>query len=328
MIVVSSPINEPRRRPVDLSIVIVSYNTRALLQACLASLVQIASPGSRHPLVAESGDVSSEIIVVDNGSSDGSPDMVCTEFPTVKLIASENIGFAAGSNKGIAQARGRYILLLNPDTIVLDDALGTLVRFMDGHPRAGAAGGHLLNPDGSFQHSAFRFPNLWMSFFDFFPLNHRVLNSRLNGRYPMSWYEHSFQIDHPLGACLLMRREAIEQVGMLDEGFFMYSEEIDWCWRVRQAGWEVWHVADAPVIHYGAQSTRQFRHRMFIELFRSRYRYFAKHYSPAFCWLNRQVVRLGLTREMARTWWQHKRGQIGENDYRGHMNAYREVWRL
>jgi hypothetical protein len=308
----------------DLSIVIVSYNTRALLKACLSS-VQCARSAFVSPNPKpESRSPTTEIIVVDNGSTDGSRDMVRREFPSVHLIESDNVGFAAGSNKGIGIARGRHVLLLNPDTEVLDDALGALVRFMDAHPQAGAAGGHLLNADGSFQHSAFRFPSLAMTFIDFFPLNHRVLNSRCNGRYPQRLYKNgSFEIDHPLGACLIVRREVIEQVGVFDEGFFMYCEEIDWCLRIKRAGWQIWHVADARVIHHGAQSTGQFRQRMLVELFRSRARLFRKHYSPLFCWANRQIVRLGLTREMARAWWARRRGHIEPDEYDKRMEAYR-----
>ena len=303
---------------VDLSVIIVSFNTRDLLRACLRSVERAAAAAPR-----------TEVIVVDNGSQDGSRPMVRAEFAGVRLIESENVGFAAGNNKGIAAASGRFFLMLNPDTEVLDDALNALVRFMDRHPQAGACGGRLLNADGSFQHSAFRFPNLWMSFFDFFNINHRVINSRLNGRYPPSLYRGGpFQIDHPLGACLLVRREALQQVGLMDDGFFMYCEEIDWCLRIKRAGWQIWHVGDAPVIHHGCQSTNQFRHRMFVELHRSRGRFFAKHYSPLFCQANRWVVRLGLAREMLRTWWANRRGMTAQTEYRERMDACRDVWKL
>ncbi len=304
---------------IDLSIIIVSYNTRDLLRACLGSLERAcALPGA--PAI--------ETIVVDNGSADCSVDMARTTFPTVSLIESDNVGFAAGSNKGLAVASGRYLLLLNPDTEVLADALGALVRFMDAHPRAGAAGGHLLNLDGSFQHSAFRFPTLLMSFFDFYNVNHRVINSRLNGRYPLHAYTSSFEIDHPLGACLLVRRETMEQVGMMDDGFFMYCEEIDWCLRIKRAGWQIWHVADAPVIHHGGKSTSQFRYRMFVELHRSRAHFATMHHSRAYCLANRCIIRLGLAREMLRAWSAHRRGRLSDNDYAESMQAYQVVWAL
>lgn len=302
----------------DLSIVIVSYNTCALLRACLRSLLANAPDGP-----------SRELIVVDNGSHDGSRQMVRAEFPDARLIESENVGFAAGSNKGIAVARARYVLLLNPDTEVIGDALGALVRFMDAHPRVGLAGARLQNADGSFQHSAFHFPTLAMTFIDFFNINHRLLNSRLNGRYSARQYAAgSFPIDHPLGACMIVRREVVETVGPLDEGFFMYAEEIDWCLRIKHAGWEVWLVADAAIVHHGGQSTRQFRHRMFVELHRSRARLFAKHRSPAFRAANRALLRLGLAREIARTRWQRRQGRISDEEQCERLAAYAEVWRL
>lgn len=301
--------------PMDLSVVIVSYNTRALLQACLAAIPRAAT-GLR-----------TEIIVVDNGSADGSGAMVREMFPNVSLIESDNVGFGAGSNKGIAHSGGRYVLLLNPDTDAQDDAFVHMTRFMDETPRAGAVGARLVNSDGSFQHSAFRFPTLLMTFIDFFPINHRLLNSRFNGRYPRHADGNGpLQIDHPLGACLMVRRDVIDQVGVFDEGFFMYCEEIDWCLRIKRAGWQVWLQPAARVIHHGAQSTSQFRDRMFVELFRSRARFFAKHHSPLYCLANRWLVRLGLARELARAWRQRRRGQLEDEEYRSRVAAYRQVW--
>src|SRR5207253_10865029 len=130
-----------------------------------------------------------------------------------------------------------YILLLNPDAELRGDAHAALVRFLDARPATGAVGGRLVYPDGGFQHSAFAFPTLAMSFLDFFPINHRLADSRLNGRYPRDWYERPFQIDHPLGACVAIRRAALDRVGLFDERFFMYAEEVDLCWRIKQAGW-------------------------------------------------------------------------------------------
>jgi len=319
--------------PADLSVVIVSYNTRDLLAACLTSVLQ---PGSGrfpdghnwpHPL-PPAPPAAYEVIVVDNASADESVALVREHFPAVQVIAlDQNVGFAAANNIGLARASGRHLMLLNPDTIVLDHALDHMVHFLDTHPRVGAVGGRLLNPDGTPQHSAFRFPNLWMSLFDFFPINHRVINSRLNGRYPLRDYEHPFPIDHPLGADLAVRRSVIEQVGLLDEGYFMYCEELDWCMRIKRAGWEIWYVP-APIIHFGAQSTRQFREAMFIELYRARYRFFRKYYSRPWQWAVRQVVRLGLRREMWRTKRAHAHGLLSDADYAARMQAYRTVFAL
>jgi GT2 family glycosyltransferase len=144
----------------------------------------------------------------------------------------------------------------------------------------------------------------------------------------MRLYQSDFEIDHPLGACLIVRREAVAQVGVLDGGFFMYCEEIDWCLRLKRAGWQIWYVAAAIVLHHGAKSTGQFRYRMFVELHRSRRRFFAKHYGRAFCWSNRQLVRLGLAREMWRAWRARRRGSISGGEYAERMAAYRQVWQL
>ena len=304
----------------DLSIVIVSYNTREFLRACLTSV---------RESLARSPGLHAETFVVDNASGDGSPAMVAAEFPEVKLIVNaENRGFAAANNLAIRQAGGRHVLLLNADTVVRGDALAQLVALLDRNPRVGAAGPRLLNPDGTRQQSVFRFPTLWMSLFDFFPLNHRLVNSRLNGRYPERWHEHVFPVDHPLGACLIVRRAAIDQVGLLDEGFFMYCEEVDWCLRIRQAGWEILYTPAAEVVHYGGQSTAQFRHRMFVELQRSRLRFFRKHYGRPFVWAHRLIVALGLAREALVAWWAVRSGRLAGCEFRERLATYWQIVRL
>ena len=315
-----------------LAIIIVSYNTRNLLRTCLES----AQAGLNRSALE------GEIWVVDNGSSDGSVAMVRERFPQAHLIANEtNVGFAAANNQALRDMglgdRGitlspsplppRYILLLNPDTVVVGDALATMVHFLDETPSAGVAGAQLRYPDGSFQHSGFRFPNLAQIFLDFFPLHHRLINSRLNGRYPRAWYESGqpFEIDHPLGAAMMVRWEAIQEVGLLDERFFMYCEEIDWCWRMKEAGWRVYCVPRAVVIHHEARSTRQFREEMFVQLWRSRFRLFEKHYSSLFRWAARQLVRLGVGAEMARARRAYLRGELSAEAYRRRVEALQQV---
>lgn len=301
----------------DVSIVVVSYNVRDLLKQCLRS-VEGALP-------------SRQVIVVDNASADGSAGMVREQFPSACLIENaENRGFAAANNQGFAIAQGRYVLMLNPDTAVRGGALETLVRFMDQHPQAGACGGRLYYGDGAPQHSAFAFPTLAQIFLDFFPLNWRLTDSRLNGRYPREWYARGapFQVGHPLGADLMVRREAAEQVGWLDEGFFIYCEEIDWCMRIRRAGWEVWCVPQAEIVHHEAQSTRQFRDKMFVELWRARFRLFEKHYSPAFRFAARRLVRWGLWNAARQTRAGFRSGSVTEDEMDRRLGAYAEVARL
>lgn len=275
---------------VDISVVIVSYNVAALLGRCLDSVTRSL----------ERSEMVYELVVVDNASTDSSVGVIRNRFSQVLLIENPtNRGFAAATNQGIARCSGRCLFLLNPDTEVLGDAPARLLAFMDAHPRVGLATGQLINPDGTLQHGAFMFPNLWMSFFDFFPLNHRLTGSSLNGRYPLE-QTAPFEIDHPLGASMMVRREAMEQVGSMDEAFFMYCEEIDWCIRMKKSGWSIYCLPNARIIHHGGQSTRQTAPAMFAELHKSRSLLFRKHYSPFFRWAHRRIVRLGVRRALGR----------------------------
>jgi N-acetylglucosaminyl-diphospho-decaprenol L-rhamnosyltransferase len=320
------PARSSRRRhtAMDLAIVTVSYNTRELLAECLG----LALAG------LERSGLAGEIWVVDNASADGSAEMVRRRCPAVRLVAhDQNLGFAAGNNLALQEmgfGRGadpRYVLFLNPDTRVLDDALGRMVRFLDGAPEAGAAGAALVHGDGSFQHSAFAFPGLLQILIDFFPLHHRLLESRLNGRYPRRLYRagRPFPVDHPLGAALMVRGETLAQVGGFDERFFMYCEEIDLCRRIRAAGWQIYCVPQAQVVHLVGQSTGQFRDRMFVALWRSRFLMFEKHEGALFIRAARWLVRLGLWAEVRRARAAHRRGELSGPELEGRLAAYREV---
>ena len=307
---------------------IVSWNVRELLEACLTSVYESLL----------NSNLQGEVWVVDNASTDGSAELVRERFPQARLMANEtNVGFAAANNQalramGFASAERhelpRYVLLLNPDTEVLGDALATVVRFLDENPQAGVAGAKLLYPDGRLQHSAFAFPTLTQAFLDFFPLHHRLLNSRLNGRYPRQLYERGapFPVDHPLGAALMARGESIQAVGLLDERFFIYCEEIDWCMRMKKAGWGIYCVPRAEVVHHEAKSTRQVRGEMFVALWRSRYLLFEKHYGRFYQWAVRRIVQMGLRAEKRRALAAHERGEIGEAELESVLRAYQEVW--
>lgn len=274
----------------DLSFVVVSFNVAELLGRCLESVRRTLEPAG----------LEYEVLVVDNASADGSVEVVRQRFPEVRLVCNDsNRGFAAATNQGISASTGRFIYLLNPDTELIGDAAGRLVGFLESRAGAGMATGQLINGDGTLQHGAFRFPDLWMTFFDFFPVNHRVAGSRLNGRYPLDGMA-PFEVDHPLGASMLVRREVVEQVGPLDEAFFIYCEEIDWCLRIKKAGWGIYCVPTARIIHHIAQSTRQRAPAMYVELQKSRNLLFRKHYSPRFRWANRRIVRFGVRRELSR----------------------------
>ncbi len=250
-----------------LSIIIVSWNVRALLRNCLLSVQEQA-----HEL----GPAGVEVIVVDNASRDGTATMLRDDFPWVRLIENDaNRGFAQANNLGIRQSSGTYTLLLNPDTELCPGALAQLVALMESRPEAGAAGAYLLNPDHSMQPSCSPFPTL---FREFWFLTH------LDDLYPLATYPAERwpagaprAVDVVKGAALIVRRDVVERVGLLDEGFFMYTEEVDWCRRIKDAGWEIYWVPAAQVVHYGGQSTRLQADQMFIELYRSKLQYFRKH---------------------------------------------------
>jgi GT2 family glycosyltransferase len=302
----------------DLSVLIVSWNVRDLLLACLESVYASL----------RSSDSENEVLVVDNASGDGSAQAVAARFPQVELIAnSENRGFAAANNQALDRATGHYLVLLNPDTVLVDGALEVLLSFMGETESAGMCGPRLVYQDGSFQHSAFRFPTLAQAFFDFFPVHPRLLDSRLNGRYPREWYASGrpFAIDHPLGACMTLRAEAVRQVGGLDEQFFMYCEEVDWAMRIARAGWGIYCVPKAEVIHYAGQSTRQFRDEMFVALWRSRFLLFAKHYGRTYNWAARRIVRLGLRHSATSARRQAATGSISQQELQGRLAALRRV---
>lgn len=275
-----------------LSVVIVSWNVKSLLDDCLSSL--------REEL--ERINVCSEVAVIDNASTDGSAEMVREHHPWVQLHASaENLGFVRGNNLILEQVLQYdtesvscpdYVWLLNPDTTIRPGTLSTLLRFFEEHPRAGLIGPQLLNPDGSLQTSAFRFPDLLQPLFDLGWLPQRFYYTRFNGRYPESDAGgQPFRIDHPLGAAMLARSAAIQQVGVLDPQFFMYCEEIDWAWRMQKAGWEAWLVPEAKVVHHGGASTNQVRPATTAYLWESRARLYRKHRDPLTRVLVSAVVR-------------------------------------
>jgi len=307
----------------DLGIIVVSYNTRELTCDCLASTYDALA----------ASDLCAQVWVVDNASPDGSAALVGERFPQATLVASqENLGFARATNLAIemiahSQTPPRHLLLLNPDTLVSEDAFKLMVAFLDEHPHVGIVGPQLVYGDGSFQHGAFHFPTLWMAFFDFWTINHRLINSRLNGRYPRRLYEagEPFRIDHPLGAALMIRWETIQQIGVLDTGFFMYCEEIDWCMRAIAAGWEVYCLPRARITHLAGQSTRQFRHEMFVALWRSRFRLFDQHYSRGYRVLVRAIVRAGLARKVRQTERALRRGAIAPDEAARRLAAYGQV---
>ncbi len=230
-----------------------------------------------------------EIIAVDNGSRDGSADGLKKTFPSVQVIGNErNLGFAKAVNQGLQKASGRYVLLLNPDTQVKDRAIEQLVSFMDGCSDAGVAGAQLLHSDGSKQNSIANFPSLATEL-----LNKSFLRWLFPRKFPGKERNYSgpVEVDSVIGACMMVRRAALEQVGLLDEDYFLFLEETDWCYRMKRAGWKIYHVPEAEVYHLQGKSAETQKEKAKVEYYRSRYHFFKKNRGP----LQHFLLVVGLT---------------------------------
>jgi GT2 family glycosyltransferase len=261
-------LGEPADR--DLSIVIVSYNVRERLRACLRSILASEGLGSY------------EIFVVDNVSVDGSADMVAVEFPSVRLIRSaRNGGFSYGNNLALRQARGQRILLLNPDTELLPSALAEMVAYLDAHPEAAAVGPKLVRADGSLDMACRRsFPTPEVAFYRLSGLSRLFPRSPRFGRYNLSYVDpdQELEVDALTGAFMLVRRTAVEQAGLLDERFFMYAEDLDWAYRMKECGWSIRYNPRVTVLHHKGESSRQQSGRLIVEFYRSMLLFYRKHY--------------------------------------------------
>ena len=263
----------------DISIIIVNWNTKELLHACLESINKTVS------------DISYEVIVVDNGSEDGSVAMLQEKHPHVMVIRNaENRGFGAANNQAMQIMTGRYALLLNSDTVLTENAARELFTFVETRPEAAMACGQLLNADGSKQNSIAHFPTLLTLI-----TNVPLLEYLFPDHYPSKRYEHTgpIEVDSGICACLIVRKKAIDEVGMLDERYFFFFEETDWACRMKKAGWEVFHVPTAYIYHLQGQSIgRDVRSR--IEFYRSRYTFFQKWQSRSGYFIAYAVIVLRL----------------------------------
>lgn len=281
----------------DLAIILVNWNTRQLTLDALRSLYD------------DVGAMDASVWVVDNASHDDSVSAIRAEFPATNIIENQsNLGFAAGNNtalRAIGFGQGtptgdlpRAVYLLNTDTITHPDATQTLFNALFSLPDAGVVGARLTYADGGFQHSAFEFPGLLQLWIDLLPTPHRFYDSRLNGRYPRYLYggNQPFRVGHTLGATMMIRSEVVGQTGMFDEQFVMYVEEVDWSWRIRRAGWEIYCVPSAHITHLEGQSTRQARPQSVINLWRGRLMLYDRYYPAWKAALARRIVRLGMRR--------------------------------
>ncbi len=291
-----------------LPVIIVSYNTCDLLRRCLASLALAAVP--------------TRPIVVDNASTDGSVLMLRAEFPAVTLVEpGANLGFARANNLGLQHAGSApYVLFLNPDAELTSGALEALVAFLDEHPQVGMVAPRLIYPDGQHQPAAFRFPTLLMSVFDCWPPHGRgwgrLYDHPLNGRYREDGGQQPFAIDHPLGAAMLVRAQTIAAVGGFSADFWLYAEEVEWCWRIRRAGWAIWQEPRATVIHAAGASSGQFRTRSFLALHQARRQFFAQAYAPGFSRWHSRILQVAALHRALEALWLWRRGRIDRAELR------------
>jgi GT2 family glycosyltransferase len=276
----------------DLSIVVLNYNTCEHLRQCIAALAEDQSTSrSGRPLEVET-------FVVDNASSDGSADMIASEFPSVHLIrAPRNGGFAYGNNLALRRARGDAVLILNPDTLMPPGGLGALLGQLEAHPEAGIIGPKLLKPDGS-MHLACRrsFPTPSVAFYRISGLSRFFADSPRFGRYNLTFVDPDLpiEVDSVCGACLVVRRSVIDRIGLLDERFFMYGEDLDWCLRARQAGWTVRYEPSVVVHHQHGAASRQRALRTTFHFFRAMDLFYRKHYVDRYHPLVTGVVRTAI----------------------------------
>lgn len=268
-----------------LSIGVISYNTKELLETCLESIL------NNFPQFA------TEIIVIDNHSSDGSADMVKNRFPKVKLVVnSSNKGYAIAVNQFLNMSKGQTLLILNADVIILDHAIERTYEFYQLQENVGFIGCKILNDDGTLQKSCRGFPNLMNFLSENFYLYKLFPNIPLFGQVFMTHFNYNSieKVQVILGAFMMVNKKVIDKIGPMDDRFFMYSEETDWCYRAVKAGFENMFYPDAKIIHLGEQSTRQSSVEMFIELHKSHHKYVDKHYNKLYLLIVKTVLVAGL----------------------------------
>jgi GT2 family glycosyltransferase len=255
----------------DVSIIVVAWNVRQFLYNCLKSVYD------------QTRGIDFEVIYVDNASEDGSVQMVAKEFPQVKIIENEkNEGFIKANNQGIEIAKGRYVLLLNSDTVVLDNATAKTVKFADEHPETAVVGCKVLNPDRTLQRTCLLYPSALNVFLAATHLYRIFPKSRFFGREHMTWWDYNDvrEVQAVCGCFSLARTEAIKQVGLMDEAYYVYGDDPDWCYRFRKHGWKVMFTPHAHIIHYGGQTTGKMKDKFLLQLFGAKLIFMRKHGSP------------------------------------------------
>jgi N-acetylglucosaminyl-diphospho-decaprenol L-rhamnosyltransferase len=278
-------------QPIDLSVIIVSWNVRELLRECLRSIEQ------------REAKIAMEIIVVDAASSDGTVEMIEAEFPEVVLLPqTENVGFPRGNNIGLSHAQGNHLFLLNPDTEIIGDSLSTMLDYLNDHPEVGALGPQLLNSDGTVQSSRRRFPTLATGFFESTWLE-GLATGLLRRYYALDLPDEAIaEVDWVVGAAIMVPRKVYNQIGGMDEAYYMYSEELDWCRRIKAAGWRVVYFPHAKIIHHYGKSSEQAVTSRHINFQRAKLRYFRKHHGRLAATLLRVYLLFGYACQIILEW--------------------------
>jgi len=261
----------------DLSVVIVSFNVRKFLEECLHSLYKTIK------------DIQFEVFVVDNQSKDGTVQMLKTEFPNVNLIVNqENVGFVKANNIAFKKSTGKYILMLNPDTVIVQNSFRKTIDYFEQHPKIGAIGCKMLNSDRTLQPSCYNFPSL-REIFGLYFLGNRIFNSlkKIN-------YDKTQVVDFVRGAFMAINRQCLEEIGLLDENFFMFAEESDLCYRMKKTGWKVVYMPDIEIIHHRGKSTEQVSDKMYLQRIRSLIYFFQKNYGKSNMLLLRIIIFFGV----------------------------------
>ena len=310
---------------IDISIITISFNTKSLLKNCLRAAL------------LECRGLSSEIIVVDNASMDGSADMVASEFPDVRLIRNDvNLGFAAANNMAFDAAKGRYLVLLNSDAFLQPGALATLLRHMEENPKIGIGGARLTGPDGSWQPSAYSFPSLVTELISMMWLSERFPQSRIIKRLDRMWADANQPgfVDWVPGACAIIRREALEKIGKFDEKYFMYCEEVDLCRRMKNGGFLAYYWPDASAIHLCGKSAETIKnqemcgHQLILWQTRSRLIYYRKHHGYITTWLVKEIESfwhwLTLIKNQL---WTTETSEFKISWSRKKLSAFRQAWK-
>ncbi len=270
----------------DLSIIIVNYNVKELIDQALVSIKRACES------------IQSEIFVVDNASTDGSAELIKRKHPDVELIANyQNNGFAAANNQALKMAQGRYILLINPDTIVQEDTFFVIIEFLKKHPECGMLGCKILNPDGSLQLTCRRsFPTPWVALTKIVGLSKLFPKSKLFARYNLTYLDpdETYEVEAISGSFMFFRREVIDDVGLLDESFFMYGEDLDWCYRIREAGWKIYYLSTTKIIHFKGESSKKSAIDLTLQFYKAMKLFVEKHYQHRYFHVPQWLLMVGI----------------------------------